>query len=174
MRRKRLALAFLLVASLMSSQSRAQDAPAIGVTGAAGFPAFKGGVRISTPLGPTASLDLELARIGPMREPALGPAVTADVRWMRRGRRPSGDSRYWIFGAMFVDAKWSTPIIYPGHVVGSLEERRTLAVPRIGYGWDHVSRRGPRAGFEVSTGASGEEEGFVFATVFVMWGPPRK
>jgi len=174
MRGKPVALAFLLVVPLAASPSRAQDAPAIGVTGAVGFPAFKGGVRVSTPLGPKANLDFEVARIGPMSEPALGPAFTGDVRWMRGGRQHSGASRYWIFGAMFVDAKWLTPVVYPGHVVRTLEDRRTLVVPRIGYGWDHVSRRGPRAGFEISTGAAGEEEGFIFANVFVMWGPPRK
>jgi len=165
--------ALLFASAIAPLPVRAQDAPAVGVSGAAGFPTFKGGVRVSTPLGPKANFDFEVARIGPIGEPELGPAFTGDVRWMRRGRRASGNSRYWIFGVMFVDAKWSTPVIYPGRVV-TTEERRILAVPRVGYGWDHVSRRGPRAGFEISTGAAGEEEGFLFANVFVMWGPPRK
>jgi hypothetical protein len=171
---KPIATALLLVVPLASSPSWAQDAPAIGVTGAVGFPTFKGGVRVSTPLGTKGNLDLEVARIGPMHEPEFGAAFTGDVRWMRRGRQLSGNSRYWIVGAMFVDAKTSTPIIYPGHVVRTLEERHTLIVPRIGYGWDHVSHHGARAGIELSTGAAGEEEGFFFANVFVMWGPPRK
>jgi len=168
------AAALLFVSTFAALPGYAQDTPAIGVTGAVGFPAFKGGVRVSTPAGPKANLDFEVARIGPMGEPELGPAFTGDVRWMRRGRQPSVDSRYWLFGVMFVGAKWSTPVIYPGHVVTTLEDRRTLVVPRIGYGWDHVSQLGPRVGFEVSTGAAGEEEPFVFANVFVMWGPRRK
>jgi len=173
LRGRRLAPALLIAITIAPHPARAQDTWAVGVTGAAGVPPFKAGVRVSTPLGRKTDLDVEVARVAPKDQPELGPAVTGDIRWMRNGRRPSGDSRYWIFGVMFVNAKWSTPVVYPGHVT-FLEERRTLVVPRIGYGWDHVSRLGPRAGFEISTGSGGEQELFFFANVFVMWGPPRK
>ena len=42
------------------------------------------------------------------------------------------------------------------------------------YGWDGITRRGTRIGFEVTTGAVGNEKPVMFANAFVMWGPPRR
>jgi hypothetical protein len=103
LRGRRLAPALLIAITIAPHPARAQDTWAVGVTGAAGVPPFKAGVRVSTPLGRKTDLDVEVARVGPKDQPELGPAFTGDIRWMRNGRRPSGDSRYWmIFTVMFV------------------------------------------------------------------------
>jgi hypothetical protein len=144
-----------------------------GVGGALGFPLAMGTVRLSAPLGPKAGIDFAVGRLAGGRD-SLGRPFLTHVRWMRGGRKPSGDSRYWIVGAMLVRYSTSTLVIFPGHVRRYMGETRTLAIPRFGYGWDHLTRRGMRAGVELTTGAAGEEAGFLFANAFLMWGPPRR
>ncbi|HTM24846.1 MAG TPA: hypothetical protein VL225_06615 [Vicinamibacterales bacterium] len=171
----------ILALGTSASSAAAQDgltAPAveswkIGASGAAGFPAFAGGLRVSAPLGPKGGVDFAAVRLGGGHAVGSSPGYIAHVRWMRGGRKPSGGSRYWIFGAMWMRQATSTTYIFPGHVVQTVEDRHTLVIPRFGYGWDHVDRHGTRVGFEATTGAAGEEQGFIFANVFVMWGPPR-
>ena len=53
-------------------------------------------------------------------------------------------------------------------------DTRTLVIPRVGCGWDRVTRKGARAGIELTTGSAREEQGFFFANAFLMWGPPHK
>jgi hypothetical protein len=146
----------------------------IGASGAVGVPALAGGLRISAPLGPKWGVDFAAVRLEAASATRAAPGYIAHVRWMRGGRKPSGNSRYWIFGAMWMRQATSTTYIFPGHVVRTVEDRHTLVIPRFGYGWDHVDRHGTRVGFEATTGAAGEEQGFIFANVFVMWGPPRR
>jgi len=161
-----------LLVFLCAAPARAQqESFNAGVSGAVGFPSFAGGVRIGGPLGPKFGGDLSVVGLG--GAVAATPATIAHVRWMRGGRKPSGDSRYWIGGVMFTTITTSTRYVYPGNTVITQVDHHTLVVPRIGYGWDHVAANGARAGFELTTGAAGEEEGFVFANVFVTWGRPR-
>jgi hypothetical protein len=161
-------LAFLCAAAPAAAQQESLNA---GVSGAVGFPSFAGGVRIGTPLGPKAGGDLSIVRLAGASDASL--STIAHLRWIRGGRKPSGDSRYWIGGVMFTSVTSSTTYLFPGQRI-TRRERHTLVVPRIGYGWDHVSANGARAGFELTTGAAGEEAGFMFANVFVTWGPPRR
>ena len=156
--------------------ARAQDAAepwTFGVSGAAGLPSSLGSVRVGAPLGPKVGIDLAVARLTGFAGTVTGPAYITQVRWMRRGRKSSGDSRYWIFGVLGMRATSSTLVIYPGDVRRYLVTDQTLIMPRFGYGWDHIARRGIRIGLELTTGAAGEEAGLMLANFFVMWGPPR-
>lgn len=146
----------------------------LGVTAAAGWPAGLGALRASGPIGPNAGLDLAVARLTGIGEMETGLAYITHVRWIRGGRKPSGASRYWVFGTLFMRTRSSTLVVYPGNVRTYLVEDRLWVMPRLGYGWDHVTRRGTRAGIELTTGAAGEQAGLVLANVFLMWGPPRK
>jgi len=167
--------AFLLL--WCSAPARAQgtrESWTVGVTGAAGLPAALASVRAGAALGEHAGIDVALAKLTPSWYDELSPAVIAQVRWIRGGRSASGDSRYWIFGALAMKARSSTLIIYPGNVQKSVVDETMVSMPRFGYGWDHVTRRGARIGVELTTGAAGEQAGLMLANVFVMWGPPRR
>ncbi|HYT74140.1 MAG TPA: hypothetical protein VEL79_05285 [Vicinamibacterales bacterium] len=147
----------------------------IGASGAVGFPAFAGGLRISAPLGPKGGIDFAAVRLGGGNGgTSIAPGYIAHLRWMRGGRKSSGDSRYWIIGAMWIRDTTSTTYVFPGHGVKTVEDRHTLVIPRFGYGWDRVDRHGTRVGFEATTGAAGEEQVVMLANVFVMWGPARR
>jgi hypothetical protein len=167
-----------LVVVLAAAAARAQDSietVKVGVSAAAGLPAGLAGLRLSVPAGPKLGVDFSVTRltgIGGLDE--MGPAYITHVRWMRGGRAASGEGRYWIFGVLFMDFRTSTLIIYPGNVRKTIYEDQTWLMPRFGYGWDHVTRRGTRYGLELTTGAAGEEAGLMLANVFLMWGPPRK
>jgi hypothetical protein len=170
---------FALLLLVGSSSARAQegrDTWSVGVTGAAGFPAARVDGRLSLPMTPTIGIDLSAGHLAGNLggDDSFGPIYITSVRWMRGGRASSGASRYWIFGTHLVGVRQTTPVIFPGRDTQYLVEHKTLVVPRIGYGWDRVSRRGIRAGLELTTGAAGEEAPFVFANVFLMVGPPRR
>src|SRR5262249_8543048 len=167
--------AFLLL--FCSTAARAQDTReswTVGVSGAAGLPSHLASVRAGASLGEHAGIDVALARLSGGWSDHLSPAFITQVRWIRGGRTVAGDSRYWIFGALVMQARSSTTIIYPGNVRKYLVEEHTIAMPRVGYGWDHVTRRGTRVGLELSTGSAGEQAGLMLANAFVMWGPPRR
>lgn len=167
--------ALLLV--LCASAVRAQDPGEswqVGVAAAAGLPAGLAGVRVSGPITPTVGIDLAVTRLTPIGDMRTGPAYITHVRWMRGGRAASGNGRYWIFGGLVMNTRSSTLIVYPGNVRKYLVEDDTWLMPRFGYGWDHLTRRGARFGAELTTGAAGEEAGLMLANVFVVWGPPRK
>ena len=166
-----------LVLLLFAATARAQDTTEswkFGVSGAAGLPSSLGSVRVGAPLGPKVGVDFAVARLTGWGDMEIGPAYISQVRYMRGGRKASGDSRYWIFGILGMHATSSTLIIYPGNVRKYLVEESVMVMPRVGYGWDHLTRRGTRIGVELTTGAAGEQAGLMLANVFVMWGPPRR
>jgi hypothetical protein len=142
----------------------------VGVTAGVGFPAGLGGVRIAGPLGGHGGVDFAIARL---TKGERDPAYITHLRWSRGGRAASGNSRYWIVGALVAHETSSTVVVFPANDRHTLVERRTLVMPRFGYGWDHVTRHGARAGLELTAGAAGEEQGLLLANVFVTWGPPR-
>jgi hypothetical protein len=160
----------LLVFLCAAPAGAQQESFNAGVSGALGFPSSAIGVRIGGPLGPKFGGDLSV--VGLAGAIKATPATIVHVRWMRGGRKPSGDSRYWIGGVMFTGITTSTRYVFPDRVI-TREDHHTLIVPRIGYGWDHVAGNGARAGFELTTGAAGEEEGFIFANAFLTWGRRR-
>jgi hypothetical protein len=173
--------AVTLVIGLFAAPAGAQDGREswkLGVTASAGFPTALGGFRVSAPLAPKAGIDLmvglPVGDHGNQPGDGYGRMFISHIRWIRAGRDESGASRYWIFGVMGMRSRWSTPIIYPGNVRKYLVTDDTLVGPRVGYGWDGITRRGTRVGFEVTTGAVGEEKPVMFANAFVMWGPPRR
>jgi hypothetical protein len=167
------ALLLLMCAGPARAQG-ARESWTIGAAGAAGWPAALASVRAGAALGTHAGIDVALARLTSSWYDDFSPAVITQVRWSRGGRKPSGDSRYWIFGVLAMKARSSTLIIYPGNVRKYLVEESIVAMPRVGYGWDHITRRGTRVGLELTTGSAGEEAGLMLANVFVMWGPPRR
>ena len=172
--------AITLVLGLLAAPAAGQDRREswkLGVTASAGFPTSLGGFRFSAPLAPKAGLDLivgtPVGDHGNQPGDGYGRLFISHVRWIRGGRDESGASRYWIFGVMGMHARWSTLVIYPGNVRKYLVTDEALVGPRVGYGWDAITRRGTRLGVELTTGAVGEEMPVMFANVFVMWGPPR-
>ena len=173
--RRMVPVALLLL--MWAGPARAQGAReswSVGVTGAAGLPLSLASVRAGASLGEHAGIDVAIARLSTGWYDHLSPAVMTQVRWCRGGRSAAGDSRYWIFGAMVMKARSSTLVIYPGNVRKSFVEESIVGMPRVGYGWDHITRRGTRLGLELTTGSAGEEAGLMLANVFVMWGPPRR
>jgi hypothetical protein len=170
-----------LVLGLLAAPAGAQhtrESWKVGVTASAGFPAALGGFRFSAPLAPKAGIDLivgtPVGKHGNQPGDGYGRMFISHIRWIHGGRDESGASRYLIFGVMGMRARWSTPIIYPGNVRTYLVTDDTLVGPRVGYGWDGITRRGTRVGVELTTGAVGEERPVMFANAFVMWGPPRR
>jgi hypothetical protein len=173
--------AAMLVLGLLAAPAGARDhreSWKLGVTASAGFPTSLGGFRFSAPLAPKAGIDLIVGtpagNHGNHPGDGYGRVFISHIRWIRDGRAESGDSRYWIFRVMRMHARWSTLVIYPGNVRKYLVTDETLVGPRVGYGWDGITRRGTRFGVELTTGAVGEEMPVLFANVFVMWGPPRR
>jgi hypothetical protein len=174
MRRILLSALVLLWCSAPARAQGTRESWTVGVTGAAGLPAALASVRAGTSLGEHAGIDVAVARLTPGWYDDLSPAVIAQVRWIRGGRSASGDSRYWIFGVLGMQARSSTLVIYPGNVRTYLVDESAVVMPRVGYGWDHISRRGTRFGLELTAGGAGEQAGLMLANVFVMWGPPRR
>ncbi len=173
--------AVMLVLGLLAAPAGAQDRREswkLGVTASAGFPTAIGGFRFSAPLAPKAGIDLivgtPVGDHGNQPGDGYGRMFISHVRWIRGGRDESGASRYWIVGVMGMHARWSTLVIYPGNLRTYLVTDQTLVGPRVGYGWDGITRRGTRLGVELTTGAVGEEMPVLFANAFVMWGPPRR
>jgi hypothetical protein len=151
----------------------------LGVTGAAGYPPVLGAVRFGAALGPKAGVDLIVGRFAGSHGDGVGDGfgrvAGAQFRWMRGGRQASGDSRYWIFGALATRGRFTTTVGYTGGgIIGRFVSERTYVAPRIGYGVDHLARCGARIGAEFTTGAAAEEVPFIFGGLFVMWGPPRR
>jgi len=169
----RLTLLLLICAATARAQAP-RESWTVGVSGGAGVPASLASVRVGTALGPKAGVDIAVARLANAGGLLDSPAFITQVRWMRGGRKESGDSRYWIFGVLGTHVTSSTLVIFPGNVRQYLVEEQTIVMPRLGYGWDHITRRGARIGVELTTGAAGEEAGLLLANAFVMWGPPRK
>ncbi len=165
---------WLLACAASATAQDTREQWKVGVTAAAGIPSGLGGIRVGAPMGNHAGIDLAVARLTGWGDMDLGPAYITHVRWTRGGRSPSGDSRYWIFGALFMNMTSTTTVVYPGNVRHYLVERDTVGMPRFGYGWDHVTRRGTRVGLELTTGAAGEQAALMLANVIVMWGPPKK
>ncbi len=163
------AMLVLLATSAARAQGRIEPLN-VGVTAALGVPAGLGAVRVGGPLGGHAGIDVA---IGQLTGASRNPACITHVRWIRGGRAESGASRYWIAGLLVTHETSSTLIVFPGNERRTLVERRTLIMPRVGYGWDHVSQHGMRAGLELTTGSAGEEAGLMLANVFLSWGPPR-
>jgi hypothetical protein len=161
-----------------ASGQDARESWKVGVVAATGFPPALGAVRLSAALGPTTGIDFFVGRMAgyPGGEPGdgFGPVFATHVRWMRGGRSTTGDSRYWVFGVLATTMHSSTLIIYPGGVRRYLVDDHAAVGPRVGYGWDHITRRGTRVGAELTTGAIAEETPVVFASVFLLWGPPRR
>ena len=176
MRRSVLAVLLVTCLSTAAAAQDGRDTWSVGVTAAAGFPAARLDVRVSLPMRPTVGIDLSAGHLtGDLGgDDSFGPVYITNVRWMRKGRGTSGAARYWIFGTHLVGVRESTAVVFPGRDVQYRVDHKTLVVPRIGYGWDHVSRRGVRGGLELTAGAAGEEAAFVFANVFLMLGPPRR
>jgi hypothetical protein len=168
------ALGFLvLVASAARAQGRAEGVT-FGVTAGAGIPAAMGAVRIGSPLGPHAGIDAGVARLTNVAGWHVGPAYFAHVRWLRGGRDASGGGRYWIVGALGMRGTSSTSYGTTTKILGHIVKHETIIMPRLGYGWDQVTRRGGRFGVELTGGSAEEDVPLVLANVFVMWGPPRR
>ena len=165
-----LVAAVLLCGAVPAAAQGVVEPISLGVTAGLGVPANLVGVRIAGPLGRHGGLDFAIARL---TKGASDPAYITHVRWIRGGRAASGNSRYWILGTLVAHESSSTLMIFPGNERRYLVERRTLVVPRIGYGWDRVTRHGARAGVELTTGSAGEQAGLLLANAFVTWGPPR-
>jgi len=166
-----------LIAMPAGAQER-RESWKLGLTASAGFPTALGGFRFSAPLASKAGIDLIVGMPagdhGNQPGDGYGRVFISQVRWIRGGRGESGASRYWIFGVMGMHARWSTLVIYPGNRRTYLVTDKALVGPRVGYGWDRITRRGTRVGVELTTGAVGEEMPVLFANTFVMWGPPRR
>ena len=172
---------------LLGSLANAQDQPApagstaperfgIGAVGAIGIVGNVAALRVGGPLGQKLAVDVTVGRIDggdPSRSRAHGASVGAQVRWLWHGRNAHGRSGYWLFGPLIFQYTDRTEIRYPNKVTRILLERKALAVPQIGYGWDVQMKSGARAGVELSTG--GTEGGPVsFVNAFVVWGPRRR
>jgi hypothetical protein len=170
MRRIGVLVAAVLCGAVPAAAQDRVEPVSVGVTAGAGYPAGLAGVRIAGPLGRHGGVDFA---IGHVTNGQREPAYLAHLRWIRGGRRASGNSRYWIFGALVTHETSSTLVVFPGNERQTVVERRTLVMPRVGYGWDHVTRHGARGGIELTTGSAGEEAGLLLANAFVTWGPPR-
>jgi hypothetical protein len=167
------ALSLVLAGTVAAAQERIEPLN-VGVSAAAGLPSSVGAIRFGAPLGEHAGVDLAVGRLNSFGGMQTGPAYIAHVRWIRGGRAASGSSRYWIFGALGMHTTSSTLVIYPGDVRRYLVKDEMVMMPRFGYGWDQITRRGMRVGFELTTGAAGEQAGLMLANLFVTWGPPRR
>jgi hypothetical protein len=162
-------IAILLFAS--APQAEANSVPrerlAIGVTAPVVLlmPVALPAVRVSGPLGQRFGLDLDVgasvfwgdSSIGQVPD---GPALSAQLRWLRTGRRPDGRGRYWLAGPLHVSERDIGP-------AGEIREDRAIRNGQIGYGWDRVRAR-TRYGAEISIGVAGDGEGL--ARLFVVWG----
>jgi hypothetical protein len=174
MRRAGVVSVFLILVGAAAAAQERVEPLNVGVSAAAGLPSSVGAVRFGAPLGEHAGVDLAVGRLNGFGRTRTGPAYIAHVRWIRGGRAASGGSRYWIFGALGMHTTSSTLVIYPGDVRRYLVKDETVVMPRIGYGWDRITRHGMRVGLELTTGAAGEQAGLMLANVFVTWGPPRR
>jgi hypothetical protein len=184
--RQRLVVTFaavLLLGSVAHTQDRPEPAgPAsserfgIGAVGAIGIVGNVAALRVGGPVGEKLAVDVTVGRIDggePSRSRAHGASLGAQVRWLWHGRHASGRSGYWLFGPLIFQYTARTEIRYPNNVTRVLIERKAVATPQIGYGWDVQMKSGARAGVELSTG--GTEGGPVsFVNAFVVWGPRRR
>jgi hypothetical protein len=123
--------------------------------------------RISIPIGIRFGLDVDAGRVvGTKRltegQVPAGGAGGFHLRWLHKGRRPSGTSAYFFGGPRVVAAK---NIDRQGHVM----DRRAIRVFDLGYGLDRLMKNGWRAGVEF--GAGGGEGPLLFISAFAMWGP---
>jgi hypothetical protein len=143
------------------------------VTAGGGFPAALAAVRVGAPLGSHAGIDAGVARLAASGWRA-GPAGFAHVRWLRSRRDAAGGGRYWIAGALGMRTTSSRSYGTATTIQGYIVTRRTVLMPRVGYGWDQVTRHGMRFGVDLTGGSAAEDVSLVLLNVFAMWGPPRR
>jgi hypothetical protein len=133
-------------------------------------------MRISAPASPRVGLDIAVGHVngqGDTRSGADGLVFGAQLRWHWHGRRTDGHSGYWLGGPLLMQMTDRTEIRWPGGVTTTIVERTIRTTLQVGYGWDWLSKRGTRAGIELSTG--GDEGGPVpMVKTFLVWGPGRR
>jgi hypothetical protein len=165
----------VLIALLAStaSQGPSENAPrervAIGVTAPIVLlmPATLPAVRVSIPLGTQFGLDIDLgasvfwgdSSIGQVPD---GAVFSGQLRWMRKGRQPDGNGRYWLAGPLHARGRDIGPD-------GEIRKDRAIRNVQIGYGWDRVRAR-TRYGAEISVGVASDGE----ARLFIVWGQQYK
>jgi hypothetical protein len=123
-------------------------------------------VRASAPLTPKVGIDIDL---GQLRR--TGRIVSAQVRYLFKGRRADGRGGYLIVGATSVRNDTRTEIRWPDGRIDVTIDRARVVVPQVGYGWDVLLTRGARLGVEVTTGGGEKTGPMPMAKAFVLWGP---
>lgn len=150
-----------------------REPPAVGVAASNGLFGWVAAVRASAPIDDHWAFDATVGHISGQGRTASGPqgvSASAQVRWLRGGRRPSGASGHWIFGVMMQHAIDRTEIRFPNRTIVTRSDFVNVT-PQIGYGWDRAHRSGARYGLELSTGGNtnGPSQ---YIQVFVVWGRP--
>jgi len=128
-----------------------------------GGPWLMTGLRISTPLGSRAGLDVESGAIfgGKTVFSSITSFNALQLRLMRTRRADDGRARAWLVGLFHV----------PVHPSRSAARRRDEVMLTIGRAWDQVYRNGARLSGEV--GFRGGVGYMVYATVSVQAGTRR-
>ena len=123
-------------------------------------------IRASAPVTPKVGIDVDL---GQLRR--TGRIVSAQVRYLFKGRRADGRGGYLIIGAASVRNDTRTEIRWPDGRIDVTIDRARVVVPQVGYGWDLLSTRGARLGVEVTTGGGEKTGPMPMAKAFFLWGP---
>jgi hypothetical protein len=135
-----------------------------GVVGALPWAIVSG--RISMPVATRFGLDVDAGGVvGTKRlntgQVPTGVAAEVHLRWLYKGRGPSGMSSYVFGGPRVVAAK---NIDQQGHVT----DRKPIQAIDLGWGFDRRLKNRWRTGVEFGAGAG--EGPLVFVDVFVLWG----
>lgn len=170
---KRIAIAVvsavgLVLCGALSASAQVTETLAIGGLCGLGYPGSPRALRISSPLGQNAGLDVDLGHVR-----NSGVTYGANLRWYTRERSSTGGSRYLAIG--FAHLKSST--------VGSVthaDGTRTLetlqapwVIPQFSIGGDTLWSSGTRLGVEATIGSGGHSDTNLFVKFFLLFGSAR-